>query len=447
MDWKERYADKLISIEDAARLVKSGDVVAWPTSSQPREIGLALARRKDELRGVTLVSAWTQSYPWLDAGMEDSFYVKEVFGYRDTSRAGLRERRIDWLPWLPGLCNGVWEGEEGRGRVLHFADITFVTLTPPNKNGYCSFGHDLWNTPTMVRTAKTAVAMIDPNRIWTYGEHIHVSELDYLVEAPAAETGIERVMPLPAEDEVGLAEVIGAHIASLVNDGDTIQVGTGTAAEAVWSFLGDKNDLGVDTEMIYPPTIDLVKAGVITGKRKNINRGKVISTALWTYVGDPRTPPVLDYVDHNPTFEFHEITYVDNPIRIAGNDNMVSINNLLAIDLLGQGVVTHLGPVPICGPGGQVEYTIAPHYSRGGRSISALISTALRGTVSRIVPQLEPGTAIMVPMVYIDYIVTEHGITNLANKSLRERAEALISVAHPDFRPELRKAARRMFWP
>jgi len=257
----------------------------------------------------------------------------------------------------------------------------------------------------------------------------------------------EVVVPVPSAEEQEIAQVIGANAASLVNDGDSIEIGAGTAAEATIDFLGDKNELGIDSELTYVQIVDLVKRGVITGKRKNVDLGKVVNSCFWTYAEDPKVPEALEFITENPTFEFRDISTMCNVPRIASQDNMVAINSILAVDLLGQVVITHLGSTPISGPGGQVEYCIGAHYSKGGRSIAMLSSTALRGKVSRIIPKLEAGTAVMIPMVYLDYLVTEYGIANLDCKSRWERADALISVAHPDFQPELRTAAKEMFYP
>lgn len=446
MKWQDLYKDKLISVEEAARLVKSGDVVMFPITSQPKAIGMALAARKDELRNVTVGACWSERYPWHDPGMEEFFHVIEFFGYRDTTRAGIKGRWIDWVPMIPGF------GQESRtidprGHATNYADVAFFIVGLPNKAGYCSFGQDPWYTPAMARTAKTAVAMVDKNRIWTFGDNIHVSEIDYLVEAPPVEYGMPPAFPVPPKDEAEMADVIGSYIVDLIRDGDTLQVGTGSASEAALPFLDTKNDLGIDTEIIYPQVVELVKAGVITGKRKNVNRGEVICAAIQAFIGHPATADALAFIDQNPTFKVWDISYVDDVPRIASNDNMVSINNLLSIDLLGQGNATHLGPIPLTSPGGQVEYNIGSHYSKGGRAIAALMTTARGGSVSRIVPQHEAGVFVTIPAYYIDYLVTEQGVVNLTNKTRRQRAEAIISVAHPDFQPELRKAARKLFWP
>ncbi len=448
MDWKKKYADKVRTPEEAARLVKSGDKVVIAMFLHPVSTCLALAKRREELRGVTILSHWQDEFPWFQPGWEDSFKVQSGFILRP-AREGHREKRFDFVPSLFGLSNGVRQREQMRGKIYPDADVFILKVTPPNRNGWCSFGHHVWYSDVAARTAKIVIAEVDPNLVWTYGAHVHVSDLDYLVEGTHhfEVKGIGQALPTPPADEAETSQVIGCHIAGLIRDGDTLEIGTGTAAEAVMQFLCDKNDLGIDSEMMYVQMINLIKAGNITGKKNNIHPGKYVTTCLFTYPGDPRARVALDYINHNPHFRLYDVSRICNVPRIASVDNMVSINNGLAIDLNGQVVISHLGSRPISGPGGQVEYTIGSHYSKGGRCFLALLSTAKGGTVSRIVPQLDPGTVVLIPNVYVDYLVTEHGIVNLDCKTDRERAEAIISVAHPDFRPELRKAARKMFYP
>lgn len=447
MRWQDKYKDKLLTAKEAAGLVKSGDVVLFPLFFQPKDIGEEIAKRKDELRNVTLVSHWTEDYPWFRPGTEESFTVKDGFIFPHVRQAA-KEKRTDWVPAIFGINDGLRQAERGRSSLYHYVDVCLLTVTPPNKAGYCSFSTGPWWSPTAVKTAHTVIAEINPQLPWTFGEYVHVSELDYLVEAE--ETQLEyklAVMPPPNEKDFRKSQIVGKYVASLIKDGDTFEIGTGLLTEAVMDCLADKNDLGIDTEMAWGRMIDLIKEGVITGKRKNVNQGKVIATALLNFTNLPGSSEIFEFVENNPIFEFRDVSYVCNVPRIASNDNMVSINSAVAIDLIGQTVISHLGPIPISGPGGQVEYNIGSHYSKGGRAITLLLSTAKDDTVSRIVPQLESGTGILLPLYYVDWLVTEHGMVNLECKSRRERAEAIISVAHPDFRPELKKAAKKLFWP
>ena len=453
MKWQDKYRDKLITARQAAGLVTSGSDVLFAMMDQPKDIILEIAKRCGELENVTLTSHWVEDFPFLHPSkypeMEKTFHIKDPMTLRST-REEVRNKKIDWQPTVFGLSNGDRQECVDRGRLYHHKDFFFFKLTTPDANGRCSFGPYPWYTPTACRTAKVKIVEIDPRLTWVNGEYVNLDDIDYLVEAPEAEElrGKENLGLTPTPEEWEVSQVIGANAASLIKDGDTVQIGVGTAAEAIMAFMAEKNDLGIDSEVIYSQTIDLVKRGVITGRKKTHDTGKVASANLQLYGPDkPESIASLEYVRENPKFLFRDISTQCHVPRIAAQDNMVAINNILSVDLLGQIVLTHLGTTPITGPGGQVDFCIGAHYSKGGRSISMLKSTALDGKVSRIVPKFEAGTVIMIPMVYLDYLVTEYGIANLDCKSRRERAEAIISVAHPDFRDELKQAAREMFYP
>jgi 4-hydroxybutyrate CoA-transferase len=452
MEWKIKYKDKLITAEQAAKLVTSGSDVLFAMMNQPKEVGWELSKRHSELKNVTITSHWVEDYPFLHPKehpeMAESFLIQDGLTLRYT-REGVREKLIDWKPSIFGLSDGIRQLDANRGRLYHYKDFFFFKLTLPDDKGYSSFGPQTWFSPSACRTAKVKVAEIDPNLLRVNGEYVNLDSIDYLIEAPEAPSleAEERFVYLPSQEEWEVAQVVGANAASLIKDGDTVQIGTGTAAESVMGFLEGKNDLGIDSELIYTQIIQLYMKGVITGKNKSVDKGKIVTSCYQMYLGDPLLPECLEAIRENSEFEFRDIAYMCSVPRIAAQDNLVSINSAIAVDLLGQVVTTHIGPVPLTGPGGGVEYNIGSHYSKGGRSITVLSSTALGGRVSRIVPKFEPGTAVMIPMVYLDYVVTEYGIANLDCKSRRERAEALISVAHPDFRDELERAAKQMFYP
>ena len=453
MKWQEKYRDKLITAKEAAGLIKSGSDVIFAMMDQPKDIMVEVASRAGELENVTLTSHWVEDFPFLHPSqfpeMERAFRIKDPMTLR-TTREEIRNKKIDYQPTVFGLSNGERQQDPNRGRLYHYKDIFYFKLTPPDEKGVCSFGPHPWYTPTVCRTAKIKVAEIDPRLTRVNGEYVNIDDIDYLVEAPEETElrGKEILGMTPSDEEWELSQVIGANAASLVNDGDTIQIGVGTAAEAIMGFLAEKNELGIDSEVIYSQTIDMVKSGVITGKYKTHDTGQVTAANLQLYGYDnPVSIEAREYVENNSAFLFRDISTQCNVPRIASQDNMVAINNILTVDILGQVVITHIGSTPITGPGGQVDFCIGAHYSRGGRSISMLKSTALDGKVSRIVPKLDAGTVVMIPMVYLDYLVTEYGIANLDCKSRRERAEAIISVAHPDFRDKLRAAAEEMFYP
>lgn len=445
--WQDKYRDKLITPKQAAKLVKSGDKVIFSLSVKPVAIGMALAERASELRGVTVGSTWGGGdFPFLQPGMEESFTVITGMSPRTPMVAN---KQGDWFIWLPSL--GVDHRQQNRGGYHLYADVFYLVVTPPDDEGYCSFGPMVWYSTQAAKTAKLIVAEVHPQIMRAFGDRIHISQIDYLVEPPPrTREELTAIALLPAEssaEEYGAAQVIGAYVADLVKDGDTFQLGYGVAVGAVLEFLGTKNDLGVDIEMFPVGVVELVKAGVITGKRKSINKGKVVATGTYFHRGDPRVVGAAEFINENPMFEFHDISYMCNIPRIAQNRNMVSINTILRIDLYGQVQISHVGTRPITSIGGQVDYTIGTHYSKGGRAISCTLSTALGGKVSRIVPQFEQGSVVDLPMHYVDYLVTEYGVVNLEYKTHKQKAEAIISVAHPDFQPELREAAKKLFYP
>ncbi len=452
MKWQDKYKDKIITAKKAAELVTSSSQVLFSMMDQPADIIEEIAKRYGELESVTLTSHWVEDYPFLHPKqypeMAKAFFIKDPMTLKFT-REGVREKTIDWQPTVFGLSNGERQRNPERGRLYHYKDFFFFKVAAPDENDQCSFGPHPWYTPSACRTAKVKVAEVDPRIPRVYGEFINLNDIDFIVEMPEQNKTrkIEKFGKTPSHEEYELSQVIGANAMSLVKDGDTLQIGVGTAAEAITNFLEYRNDIGIDTEVIYAQIVNLVKKGIITGNKKNIDKGKVTCANLQLYGTDTASLEALEYVRENPVFQFRDISTQCHIPRIATQDNMVAINNILGIDLLGQAIITHLGPVPISGPGGQLDFCIGAHYSKGGRSISMLQSTALDGKVSRIVPLFDAGTVITIPMFYLDYLVTEYGIVNLDCKSRRERAEAIISVAHPDFRDELRRASKEMFYP
>ena len=259
------------------------------------------------------------------------------------------------------------------------------------------------------------------------GTLVHVTELTHLVP-------VNYQPPTLAPARIGDVEMaIGRHCASLIKDGDTLQLGIGAIPDAVLAQLGDKHDLGIHTEMFSDGVVDLVERGVINGEKKTLHKGKLVATFLMG------TQKLYDFVDHNPMVALYGVDYVNDPAVIAQNDNMVAINSCIEVDLMGQVASESMGAKQFSGTGGQVDYVRGASMSKGGRSIMAMPSTAAKGTVSRIVATLRPGTAVTTSRNDVDYIVTEYGIAHLRGLTLAARAEALIAIAHPDFRQQLRK--------
>jgi 4-hydroxybutyrate CoA-transferase len=278
------------------------------------------------------------------------------------------------------------------------------------------------------RSAQTVIAQVNANMPRTHGDtFLHVRDIDCFVlqNDPLFE------IPRPAIGDV--EKTMGGYIADLVEDGATLQMGIGAIPDAVLTFLTEKRNLGIHTEMFSDGVIELVESGVIDCSKKTLHPYKMVCAFVMG------TRQLFKWVDDNPFVEMHPEEYVNNPLVIKENDNMISINSALQVDLLGQVAADSLGTVQFSGVGGQVDFIRGAKMSRGGKSIIALPSTAAKGTISRIVPMLTPGTAVTTTRNEVDYIVTEYGVAKLSGKSNRERFRELISIAHPDFRKDLAK--------
>ena len=438
MGWQDEFKRKLTTPEEAVKVVKSGDRLYFTRGNEPIALSMALLARASELRNVKIyLPTPGRDLGWYDPGFEDSFQI-EVGYILPVVRQMMVERRCDYRVG-PLHAAEKWEQDE--------IDVLFTQLSPPDQHGYCSFGASLWDKKQKVLQARVVLAEINANLIRTYGEnYVHVSDIDYFVEhtptgrTPGATDLLGRKTTGPGEIEKRIAE----HIGTLIKDGDTMEIGVGAAAEWVarLGILDSRHDLGWHSENTPLGVLKLAREGVVTGRCKTINTGKLVATAV-----GGGTKEDMDWVDGNPMCELHPAHYILDPCVISAHDNMVAINAALAVDLTGQIASESLGPQMYSGTGGQLAFAIGAQLSKGGRSIEALPSTAKNGTISRITPMLEPGSVVTVPRTLADIVVTEYGIARLRGRTQRERAEALIAIAHPDFRAELKKAAQRLFWP
>lgn len=311
-------------------------------------------------------------------------------------------------------------------------DVALLQVTPPDEHGMCSLGVSVDYTMESVKQAGTVIAQVNDRMPWTFGgSTVHVSEIDCFVpfSAPILELGIPKIGPIE--------EAIGANCAALVKDGDTLQLGIGAIPDAVLLGLKDKHDLGIHSEMVSDGAVELMEAGVINNSRKNIHRGKSVATFL---MGTQR---LYSFVDNNPDVELYPVDYVNDPRVIAQNDNVVSINSAVQVDFMGQVCAEAIGSRQISGVGGQVDFIRGAAMSRGGRAIIAMPSTT-KG-ISKIVPALAAGTPVTTSRNDVDYVVTEYGVAHLKGHSLRERARALIAIAHPDHRDDLKAAFEEQF--
>ena len=434
--WQHRYEDKVLSAEQAAGLVQSGQLVRLHIGKPPIPILNALAARNGALKDVTLIQCYPlHDHPiWNEAVYEESF--NRIVDYVGAGcREGMKRHYVDFLPLdYPQYAK---QAEQGRTNTWN-ADVFYGVVSPPDEKGYCSFGSALWYNKDVARAAKRFVAEVDPSFIRTHGDNwIHVSEIDHLVEESLP---FPLGTPPPPDEEQGTLEVIGEFASTLIRDGDTVQMGIGAISEAIGLFLTDRNDLGIHSEIMTASHVELVKRGVATGKYKTAHAGKAVAAMV---VGGAD----LEFVHDNPAFELYSVLYTNSLLTIAAQHHQVAVNSTLSMDLTGQAAAESLGPQMYSGIGGQMTFMMGAMYSPGGRSIMVLPSTARKGTLSRIVPTLEPGSTLTTPRQYADYVVTEFGIVNLQGKTQRQRAEALISIAHPDFQPELKNAARKTFWP
>lgn len=436
MDWRERYKNKLISPDEAASKVKSGDYIAFTWGRETYAVGLAIAVRKEELKDVrVLCTSPTYDYGWYDEGWQDSFQI--TIGMPTAlCQEAIDAKRVDVFSGAPIAT--LWSQEP--------PDILLVEISPPDDKGFCSFGSSLWDKKERLQLTRDSggliIAEVNDKLIRTYGDNfVHESQIDYLVEHMSAGTGLRsgslagRELKEPEPYLKNIAENVG----SLINDGDCLQIGVGRTTEPLveLGMLAGKNDLGWHSEATPPGIISLVRKGVITGKYKTLNPGKVVVTSIG---GSSREE--MEWVNMNPLFWLVNLMYLEDVRTIAAHDNMTAINNALMIDITGQITAESIGTRLLSVAGGQPSFVFGALQARGGKAITVLPSTAQGGKASRIVSQLPTGTVVTVPRTYADHIVTEYGIARLRGKSFRERAKELISVAHPDFRSQLEEEAR-----
>lgn len=312
-------------------------------------------------------------------------------------------------------------------------DVAMVSVSPPDRNGFCSLGVSVDYTRRAVDSAKIVIAEVNRTMPRTHGESfLHVSEIDYFVEVDVP------IHELKTAELTDVEKNIGRHVAELIGDGCCLQLGIGGIPDAVLTYLTDFKDLGVHSEMISDGVMKLVNAGVITGRKKTIHRGKIVVNFLMG------SRAFYDWVDDNPVIEMRTVDYTNNPYIVAQNKNMVAINSALEVDLLGQVCADTLGPKQFSGVGGQLDFVRGARMSEGGKAIIALPSAA-KGGVSRISPVLKQGAAVTTSRNDVDYVVTDQGIAALKGKTVRDRMRALINIAHPDAREQLEKQAYEIY--
>ena len=407
--------------EQAVGVIKDGDrVVFGHAVGEPIVFQRTMARMADQFKDVEVAHmVYLGSGEYLQPGMEEHFRHNALF-VGGPARKAIAEHRADYTPVFFSDVPRLFR--DGTLPV----DVFAFTCSPPDERGYVSLGLSCDYGAQAVKSAKTVIAEVNPNMPRTYGESfVHVSEIDGFLCSWE---------PLPESQQPKIGDedrAIGKYIADLVRDGDCLQLGIGAVPDAVCSFLGDKHDLGLHTEMISDGVLPLLENGVITGKRKQRDTGKVCVTFL---MGTRR---LYDYVDNNPLINMLPVDVCNDPAVISQNDNVVSINSCVEVDLQGQVCAEAIGLRQISGIGGQMDFVRGANLSKGGRSIIALHSTTADGRHSKIVSTLTTGAPVTTSRCDVNYIVTEYGVAQLRGKTLRERAKQLIAIAHPNFREQL----------
>lgn len=419
---------KLVTASEAVGVVRSGDrVYIHSIAAAPRALVTALAERGPELRGVEIVQLHTEGEaPYAAPEMAASFHVNALFvgkNIRDAVARGQGDYVPIFLSEVPALF---------RSRAMPL-DVALISVSPPDKHGYCSLGTSVDATRAAVQTARYVVAQVNAHMPRTHGDGlIHMRDIDLAVE---------QADPIPEVVQVSLSELertIGTYVASLVEDGATLQLGIGAIPEAVLAALADHEDLGVHTEMFSDGVVELVRRGVITGERKRTHPGKVVGSFVMGTRG------LYDFIDDNPSVLLLDVAYTNDTAVIRRNPAVTAINSALEIDLTGQVCADSLGTYQYSGVGGQMDFIRGASLSERGKPIIALPSMTSKGE-TRIVPFLKQGAGVVTTRAHVNYVVTEHGVASLYGKNLRQRARALIGIADPSHREALERSAWERF--
>jgi len=418
---QDDYRRRVTTAERAVEAVRSGDRV-WihEGCATPEILVKALLKRARELRNVEINHMLTLgSADYTRPEYEGHFRHSGLFLGANV-REAVAEGRADYTPIFLSEIEALFSS----GALP--LDVAFIQVSPPDEHGYVSLGVGIDCTLTAARCARYVIAEVNQQMPRTLGDtFLHISKLSAIVETshPLPELQCPPFSPLQRR--------IAENVASLVPNGATLQIGIGGIPDAVLSCLRDRRDLGIHSEMCSDGVIPLIEAGIITGERKTLHRGKVVAGFV---LG---TKKLFEFVHENPVFEFHPTSYTNDPFVIAQNEKMVAINSAIQVDLTGQVCADSIGTKPYSGFGGQVDFVRGAARSKGGKPIIALPSTCKDGKVSRIAPVLDPGAGVVTSRADVHYVVTEHGIAYLHGKTLRQRVEALIAIADPKFRDGL----------
>lgn len=428
MSIQAKYQQKRMSAADAIGCVKDKDFIVVPTGvGEPPALLTALSEQRLRFRGVQVAQILPlRKYGYIDP--ETAANVRHTaYFFGGATRSG---GQAGWIDFLPAYFS---ELPMHIDRGLMPADVVFSMASPMDEHGFFSLSLGADYTMAAIRKARAIVLEVNPNVPFANGNcHVHVSQVTALVESD------EPILEVPLPKIGPVQEAIGKYVADMIADGSTLQIGYGGIPDAVVMQLSHKRDLGIHTEMIGDGIMSLVESGAVNCRKKNYLPGKIVATFA---LGSKK---LYSFMHRNPMLEMHPVDFTNDPFLAGKNDNLVAINATLQIDLLGQCGSESLGSLPYSGTGGQVDFVRAANRSQGGKAFIVLPSTAKDDSISRIVPTLTPGTHVTTSKNDINYVVTEHGVAQLRGKSAKERARALIGIAHPDFRGELNAAAKRM---
>ncbi len=428
MNWESIYRRKVTDVAGALSVIESGNrIYIGGGSGVPIGLTEGLTARAPDLRDVELVHILTfAEAPYVAPEFAESFRVNALF-IGSNVRQAVHDGRADFTPVFLSEIPGMF-----RNGIMPI-DVALVSVSPPDEHGFCCFGVEVGTTKPAAESARIIIAEVNRQMPRTLGDSfIHVSRLHHIVE-------VDR--PIPEAPQGGASEVhlkIGEHIAGMIPDGATLQMGIGSIPDAVLHHLGSHKDLGIHTELFSDGVIDLVNQGIITCSRKTFHPGKIISGFLFG------SKELYEFVDNNPLIEMHPTDYVNDPFNIAQNDKMVAINSAVEVDLTGQVCADSIGSRIYSGVGGQVDFIRGAARSKGGLPIIAFPATAKGGQLSRIVPTLKDGAGVVTTRNDVHYIVTEFGVASLYGKTVRQRTKELINIAHPKFRDELTQAAKNL---
>ncbi|MEO7495182.1 MAG: acetyl-CoA hydrolase/transferase C-terminal domain-containing protein [Massilia sp.] len=425
---QQLYRDKQVSAVEALDHLRDGDMIIVPTGvGEPPTLLTALSDHCQRFEGIKVAQILAmRKFGYFDRANAAHVRHASLF-FGGASRAG---GQGGWCDFIPNYFSEIPVLIE---REYMPADVVFAMASSMNEHGYFAVSLGTDYTMAAIAKARAVVLEVNPNVPFAHGQcHVHVSQVSALVESDDAilEVG------LPKIGEV--QEAIGKYVADMIPDGATLQIGYGGIPDAVVMQLTAKHDLGIHTEMIGDGILTLVESGAVTNRKKTLMPGRMVATFA---LGSKK---LYQFMHQNPMLEMHPSNFTNDPFIAGQNDNLMSINASLQIDLLGQCGSESIGHMPYSGTGGQVDFVRAANRSRGGKSFIVLPSTAKDNTISRIVPMLSPGTHATTSKNDVNYVVTEFGVAQLRGKSARQRAQALIAIAHPDFRAELREAANRM---